>query len=70
MPIFEYRCDDCGAVFEILTLSGSAAQENILCRVCAGGKVQKLLSAGNIRQGKNSAHPPPTAGCSPRGGFS
>ncbi|RPJ07072.1 MAG: zinc ribbon domain-containing protein, partial [Deltaproteobacteria bacterium] len=54
MPIFEYRCQDCGAVFEILTLSGPAGQEKVRCSVCASGKVAKLISAGNIRQGKNS----------------
>lgn len=70
MPIFEYRCQDCGAVFEILTLSGSAGQENIRCSVCTSSKVDKLISAGNIRQGKNSAPPPPVTGCRPRGGFS
>jgi putative FmdB family regulatory protein len=70
MPIFEYRCQDCGAIFEILTLSSSAGQENVRCNICASGKVHKLISAGNIRQGKNSAHAPPAAGCSPRGGFS
>jgi len=70
MPIFEYRCEDCGAIFEILTLSGPAGQEKVRCSVCASGKVAKLISAGNIRQGKNRVPPSPAAGCSPRGGFS
>jgi putative FmdB family regulatory protein len=42
MPIYEYRCDKCGAQFEELTSSADAAQ--VRCRRCASGRVTRLLS--------------------------
>src|SRR5262245_44786455 len=44
MPIFEYRCDGCGKVFEHIQLSASttAAQE-LACPKCSGTKVSRKL---------------------------
>ncbi len=41
MPIFEYRCRECGARFEKYQLNDSA---RIVCARCASAKVEKLLS--------------------------
>jgi len=43
MPIYEYRCEQCGAQFEELTSSVNAA--HVCCRQCAGRRVTRLLSA-------------------------
>jgi putative FmdB family regulatory protein len=41
MPMFEYECSSCGALFEELVMS--AAQE-IACPSCGSGDVEKLIS--------------------------
>jgi len=70
MPIYEYQCSDCQAVFEILTTSEHRDNE-VRCEKCQGSRVVKLLSAGAIRKGSGptslaSANP----GCGGRSGFS
>jgi putative FmdB family regulatory protein len=44
VPIFEYKCGDCGKTFEILELPGSARKEPI-CPACSSAKLFKLISA-------------------------
>lgn len=41
MPIFEYRCLECGQRFEELVRSGNA---NVQCPQCAARRVERLLS--------------------------
>ena len=43
MPIYEYRCEQCGTHFEELRSSGAAAQ--VRCQQCNGRRVTRLLSA-------------------------
>jgi putative FmdB family regulatory protein len=43
MPIYEYRCSDCGKKTQILTLSVKSAVEP-KCRHCGGMNLQKLVS--------------------------
>jgi putative FmdB family regulatory protein len=43
MPIFEYRCEDCGRSFEKLVLSIEASAA--ACLHCGSGRVKKLFSA-------------------------
>lgn len=43
MPIYEYRCSDCGKKTQLLTLSVKAAVEP-KCRHCGGANVIKLVS--------------------------
>jgi len=43
MPIYEYRCEHCGAQFEELTSAAAATQ--VRCRQCNGRRVTRLLSA-------------------------
>lgn len=47
MPIFEYKCSDCGTVFERLEFPGS--QEEKECPQCGSRKVIKLLSRFSAR---------------------
>ena len=70
MPIFEYKCRDCGARFEKLAVS---AADEVLCRDCASPRVEKLLSvfavAGSLRL-ETSAEPGPCGACgAPRRGM-
>lgn len=41
MPIFEYRCRDCGDEFECLVLRSSSPPR---CPACDGEDVEKLIS--------------------------
>jgi len=43
MPIYEYRCADCGTKTQVLTLSVKAAVEP-KCRRCGGTNLVKLVS--------------------------
>lgn len=47
MPVFEYKCEDCGAEFEELLLS-RAEQFSVTCKSCASGNVTKLLSGAAV----------------------
>ena len=41
MPIFEYRCRDCGEEFECLILRASGPPR---CPACASSELEKLIS--------------------------
>jgi len=41
MPIYEYKCEDCGKEFEKLVSSQST---EVVCEKCGSGNVRKLLS--------------------------
>jgi len=43
MPIFEYRCADCGAVTEFL-IGVTAEKTKLCCRKCQGTKLEKVFS--------------------------
>jgi len=43
MPIFEYKCNDCDKVFEILQLPGIKTE--LKCAACSGTSLKKLISA-------------------------
>lgn len=61
MPIFEYRCTDCGQTFE----SFVTAQRPAECPGCHGANLAKLLSSpGMVGSGNGRAEPPraPAAG--------
>jgi putative FmdB family regulatory protein len=44
MPIYEYRCEKCGQVNELLILG---KQEQLSCKQCGSEDLTKLLSAHN-----------------------
>ncbi len=49
MPIYEYKCDSCGRIFEVLQGFGEAPVKT--CKFC-GKKVHKIISpAGFILKG-------------------
>ena len=50
MPIYEYRCTECGEEFQELILS-RADQQNIKCRACGSADVTKLMSGAAVRMG-------------------
>ena len=54
MPIFEYKCQDCGAQFEKIVSSSSSS---VLCGTCESPNVHKLLSvfAVSTRSGSGAS---------------
>lgn len=44
MPIYEYKCMDCGEIFERLTGVGSR-DEAVTCKHCGSDRVERILSA-------------------------
>lgn len=61
MPLFEYRCEKCGAKFEQVINAGSTPS----CPKCDGTAVTKLLSAFSVGRGGRAASSAP---CPPAGG--
>ena len=43
MPLYEYRCKQCGNKFEVLR-GITASDEDVKCPKCGGEKPEKLLS--------------------------
>ncbi|WP_147822228.1 FmdB family zinc ribbon protein [Salidesulfovibrio onnuriiensis] len=71
MPIYEYKCRECGAEFEELV---SSRGENPECPRCGSPKTEKLMSAcksgtGGASKGDFGLPPmPPGGGCGSAGG--
>jgi putative FmdB family regulatory protein len=53
MPIYEYRCADCGTTTTVVTLSINAAVDPV-CRRCGGRNMTKLVSRVSIRRSEES----------------
>jgi putative FmdB family regulatory protein len=68
MPIYEYKCSECGNIFEILTTS-SNDEEKVQCDKCESERVKKVISAGSFRLTSGISSAPP-AGCAGKSGFS
>ncbi len=51
MPLFDFKCADCGHVAEILVFSEETA---VACEKCGSGNVQKLMSAHSSLSGTAS----------------
>lgn len=46
MPIYEYKCDDCGSKFEVLKRISENRNEK--CPECNSKKVKRLISTGGF----------------------
>lgn len=53
MPIFEYQCQKCGHVFEVLT-RGAGTVDTPACPECGSSEVERLLSAFTGRMGSGA----------------
>ena len=62
MPIYEYRCDQCGTEFEELTLSARST-EAVRCRACESHRVTRLLSAFAVQSAAADSTVPEPGGC-------
>ena len=62
MPIYEYRCEECGRVFEMLRRF-SDADRDLKCPVCESEDIRRQVSSFAASAGSGSA-----GGCAPGGG--
>jgi putative FmdB family regulatory protein len=71
MPIYEFRCQKCNDLFEVLVTSGTATEE-IACKRCGSREVKKTISASAYRLSSSGGAIPSgsLSGCSSRSGFS
>ena len=70
MPLFEYRCLECGEQFETVVFD---RHRTVTCKKCHSARVQKLVSvfavAGHSRKEAAALEPGPcTSCCSPQRG--
>jgi putative FmdB family regulatory protein len=59
MPIYEYRCNDCGNVSEFL--ARTHAEKPAHCRICGRGALKRIISAAHM--GAATSGRPPGATC-------
>ncbi|MCJ7595247.1 MAG: zinc ribbon domain-containing protein [Desulfobacterales bacterium] len=68
MPIYEFKCNKCGKIFEQLVFA-SDGEEGILCPSCGKTDTCRLLSSFSC--GSSIAGSVSSSGCAPStGGFS
>ena len=71
MPIFEYRCRECGTKFEKIVTNGAT---EVTCKNCSSARVDKLLSvfavSGASREAAAARQPTGPCACgAPRRGM-
>jgi putative FmdB family regulatory protein len=68
MPLFDLKCDECGAEFEEL-LPTAAEIATVQCPDCDGERVSRLLSGFAMLGGGGGSGGAGSSGCSSRGPF-
>jgi len=53
MPIFDYKCQECGEVSEIFV--NQAGNKAIICPICGSEKMERLISASYLLQTETRA---------------
>jgi putative FmdB family regulatory protein len=68
MPIYDYRCDECGKTYDVYH-KVREVEEDVICPSCESKKHTRLLSAPNVSMGGSSSSSAdfapgcPNAGC-------
>ncbi len=65
MPMFEYRCAECGHVTEFLETAD--ARGTHACEECGSKKTEKAISAFSARMAPTAGPAPKCASCESRG---
>jgi putative FmdB family regulatory protein len=71
MPIYEFHCQKCSMLFEVLVTSTDAAE--VVCRKCGSREIRKIISAASYRLASAGGGKIPAgslSGCSSGSGFS
>ena len=65
MPYYDYRCAECGAIFEVrASIKEKEAGLNLECAQCHSGEVRQVITAGLVLHG-SSGDSVPLCGCGP-----
>lgn len=67
MPIFEYRCAQCGHVFEHFW-RGAERREELRCPECGAERVEKIVSLCGVSGRSSFGADLGTSSCAPTGG--
>lgn len=51
MPLYDYRCADCGSKFERLFLSLNRVPDEVVCDICGSASTKRLVSAPVVSSG-------------------
>lgn len=64
MPIYSYKCQECGEVFDFLVGVGTGGEEPS-CPKCKSKKIEKIFSTFGVRVGGSSggSYSCPTGTC-------
>jgi putative FmdB family regulatory protein len=72
MPIYEYKCQECQSIFEVIATSTKGA-DKVECSKCGSDKVKKTISASSYRISSGGSSTTPSGalcGGSCKSGFS
>ncbi len=53
MPLYEYKCEDCGRVSEVL-VRNTVKQGEVACNVCGSLKTNRIISVPGAVRSKDS----------------
>jgi putative FmdB family regulatory protein len=53
MPIYEYKCQDCGQVSEY-RIAAQTESKSLTCKSCGGQNLDRLISVPSISTGRSS----------------
>ncbi len=56
MPMYDYRCENCGKMFEELIWSSIIPDDEIQCPDCGEYKSKRQLSAPSVSSNSSSSH--------------
>jgi putative FmdB family regulatory protein len=59
MPIFEYKCQQCGETFE-LRITSQSQVDSLICKICGSKELERKISVPNISSGRST---PPVQTC-------
>lgn len=69
MPLYEYRCQHCRRVFEVLQRMGQSGS-GLSCPACGSPAIERALSTFACSTTGGAEASAPAGGCGQRGGFS
>ena len=52
MPMFEYKCKDCGYCMDVLVKSSKTKPGNVVCEKCSSKNTERVISGFAVGQSK------------------